>query len=100
VSQPETRYARSGGIHVAFQVLGDGPVDLVFVPGFISNMETQWEDAGYAHLCHRLAAFSRLILFDKRGSGLSDRVGDMPDLETRMDDVRAVLDAAGRAGRC
>jgi pimeloyl-ACP methyl ester carboxylesterase/DNA-binding CsgD family transcriptional regulator len=95
VSQPETRYARSGGIHVAFQVLGDGPVDLVFVPGFISNMETQWEDAGYAHLCHRLAAFSRLILFDKRGSGLSDRVGDMPDLETRMDDVRAVLDAAG-----
>ena len=91
----ETRYARSGEVHVAYQVLGDGPVDIVFVQGFISNLEVQWEEPGLAHLLHRLAGLGRLILFDKRGSGLSDRVPEMPALETRMDDVRAVMDAAG-----
>src|SRR6266699_326891 len=94
---PETRYARSGEARIAYQVVGQGPLDLVFVPGFISNLEVHWEDAGYGHLLHRLAAFTRLILLDKRGTGLSDRVDPdhLPSLETRMDDVRAVMDAAG-----
>src|SRR6266478_10078708 len=94
---PQTRYARSGDVRIAYQVVGNGPIDLVFVPGFISNLELHWEDPGYAHLLQRLSSFARLILFDKRGTGLSDRVDayDLPSLETRMDDVRAVLDAAG-----
>jgi len=94
---PETRYARSGEVHIAYQVLGDGPIDLVFIPGFISNLEHHWEDPGFSHLLHRLAAFCRLIQFDKRGTGLSDHVpvSDLPSLEARMDDVRAVLDAVG-----
>jgi pimeloyl-ACP methyl ester carboxylesterase/DNA-binding CsgD family transcriptional regulator len=95
VTRPETHYARSGDIHIAYQVVGGGPIDIVFVQGFISNLETQWEDPGLTHLFNRLASFARLIIFDKRGSGLSDRVGDVPDLQTRMDDVRAVMDAAG-----
>ncbi len=92
---PETQYARSGDVHIAYQTVGRGPIDVVFVQGFISNLETQWEDPGLTHLFNRLASFARLIIFDKRGSGLSDRVSDMPNLETRMDDVRAVMDAAG-----
>jgi pimeloyl-ACP methyl ester carboxylesterase/DNA-binding CsgD family transcriptional regulator len=92
---PETRYARNGATHIAYQVIGDGPIDLVFVQGFLSNLEVQWEDAGLNHLFNRLGGFARLILFDRRGSGLSDRVSEMPNLETRMDDVRAVLDAVG-----
>ena len=91
----ETRYARSGDVHIAYQVVGEGAVDIVFVQGFISNLEVQWEEPGLAHLLTRLAALGRLILFDKRGAGLSDRVPDMPSLETRMEDVRAVMDAAG-----
>jgi class 3 adenylate cyclase/pimeloyl-ACP methyl ester carboxylesterase len=91
---PQVRYARSGGLHIAFQVLGDGPMDLVHVPPFISNLELQWEDAAYARYMRRLASFSRLIMFDKRGTGLSDRV-DVASREERMDDVRAVMDAAG-----
>jgi pimeloyl-ACP methyl ester carboxylesterase/DNA-binding CsgD family transcriptional regulator len=90
----ETHYARSGDAHIAYQVLGHGPIDIVFVQGFISNLEVQWEEPGLAHLLSRLAGFGRLILFDKRGSGLSDRVPEMPNMETRMDDVRAVMDAA------
>jgi class 3 adenylate cyclase/predicted alpha/beta hydrolase len=94
---PETHYARSGDIRIAYQVVGDGPFDLVFVPGFISNLDVQWEDPGFAHLLNRLCAFTRLILLDKRGTGLSDRIDDhhLPTLETRMDDVRAVMDAVG-----
>jgi pimeloyl-ACP methyl ester carboxylesterase/DNA-binding CsgD family transcriptional regulator len=95
MARTDTQYARSGDVHIAYQVMGDGPIDVVFVQGFISNLETQWEDPGLTHLFNRLASFSRLIIFDKRGSGLSDRDTDMPDLETRMDDVRAVLDATG-----
>lgn len=92
-----TRYARSGDVHIAYQVVGQGPIDLVFVPGFISNLDLHWEDEGYSRLLHRLSSFSRLILFDKRGTGLSDRVDAhaLPSLETRMDDVRAVMDAVG-----
>jgi len=94
---PETRYAKSGDVRIAYQVIGNGTIDLVFVPGFLSNLEVHWEDPGYSHLLQRLGAFTRLIQFDKRGTGLSDRVDthDLPSLETRMDDVRAVMDAAG-----
>jgi pimeloyl-ACP methyl ester carboxylesterase/DNA-binding CsgD family transcriptional regulator len=93
----ETRYALSGEVRIAYQVVGQGSLDLVFVPGFISNLDLHWEDEGYTRLLRRLSAFSRLILFDKRGTGLSDRVDvhHLPSLEMRMDDVRAVMDAAG-----
>ncbi|MGH7879603.1 MAG: alpha/beta fold hydrolase, partial [Candidatus Binataceae bacterium] len=96
---PETRYAKSGDVRIAYQVIGHGPLDLVFVPGYISNLEVQWEDPGFTHLLNRLSAFTRLILLDKRGTGLSDRVDNhhLPSLETRMDDVRAVMDAVGSA---
>lgn len=95
--RPETRYAKSGDVHVAYQVVGEGAVDLVLVHGWISHLEHQWEDPSLARFLDRLASFSRLILFDKRGTGLSDRVADsaLPTLEQRMDDVRAVMDAAG-----
>jgi pimeloyl-ACP methyl ester carboxylesterase len=91
--KPETRYARSGDVNIAYQVVGEGPRDLVFVPGWVTNIDVFWEEPVVARFFQRLASFSRLILFDKRGTGLSDRVGDMPNLETRMDDVRAVMDA-------
>jgi pimeloyl-ACP methyl ester carboxylesterase len=92
---PETKYARSGNIHIAYQVGGTGPPDIILVPGFPSHVEYQWEEPGFRHLLHRLASFSRLICFDKRGSGLSDRAASVATLEERMDDVRAVLDAVG-----
>jgi pimeloyl-ACP methyl ester carboxylesterase len=93
----QTRYAKSRDVHIAYQVMGDGPVDLVLVPGWVSNVELWWEDPGWNAFMHRLMSFSRLILFDKRGTGLSDRVSvrEMPTLEERMDDVRAVMDAVG-----
>ncbi|HZN42269.1 MAG TPA: adenylate/guanylate cyclase domain-containing protein [Actinomycetota bacterium] len=95
---PETRYAKThDDVHVAYQVVGDGPVDMVFVMGWVTNVEAMWEEPNVARFLDRLASFSRLILFDKRGVGLSDRVPNdrLPDLETRMDDVRAVMDAVG-----
>ncbi len=94
---PETRYAKSGDVNIAYQVVGDGSFDLVYVPGWISNVELMWEEPAHARLLRRLASFSRLILFDKRGTGLSDPVSldRLPTLEERMDDVRAVMDAAG-----
>jgi class 3 adenylate cyclase len=92
---PETRYARSGDLRIAYQVIGHGPVDLVFVPGFVSNIECLWDDPVIASFFRRLASFSRLILFDKCGTGLSDRVGGLPNLEKRMDDLRAVMQAVG-----
>ncbi|HEU5278907.1 MAG TPA: adenylate/guanylate cyclase domain-containing protein [Gaiellaceae bacterium] len=97
MDRPETRYAKSGEVNIAYQVVGDGPFDLIWVPGWISNVEESWEVPEYAHFLRRLASFSRLILFDKRGTGLSDRVSNerLPTLEQRMDDVRAVLEAAG-----
>jgi pimeloyl-ACP methyl ester carboxylesterase len=93
--QAETRYADSGGVNIAYQTLGKGPQDLVFVPGWASNIEVYQEEPAFARFVSRLTSFTRLILFDKRGTGLSDRVGDMPSLEVRMDDVRAVMDAVG-----
>jgi pimeloyl-ACP methyl ester carboxylesterase len=92
---PQTRYARSGALSIAYQVLGKGPIDLVVVPGWISNIEVFWEDAHVARFFERLSTFTRLILFDKRGTGLSDRSTEAATLEERMDDVRAVLDAVG-----
>ncbi|MCH7523283.1 MAG: alpha/beta hydrolase, partial [Chloroflexi bacterium] len=94
---PETRYAKSGDVNIAYQVVGDGPLDLVLVPGFASHLEVAWEEPSLARLLSRLASFSRLITFDKRGTGLSDRVSlnELPTLEQRMDDVRAVMDALG-----
>jgi pimeloyl-ACP methyl ester carboxylesterase len=90
-----TSYARSGDVHIAYQVVGSGPFDLVFSPSPVSNIEVMWEWPPFARFLHRLASFSRLIVFDKRGTGLSDRVTDAATLEERMDDVRAVMDAAG-----
>lgn len=96
VSQaPETRYARSGEVNIAYQVIGNGPVDLVFVMGWVSHLDYFWAEPSFAAFLKRLASFSRLILFDKRGTGLSDPVAELPTLEQRMDDVRAVLEAAG-----
>src|SRR3989441_9084499 len=95
MQRPETRYAKSGDVSVAFQVVGDGPFDLVFAPGFVSNVEYGWEEPTLETFYRRLASFCRLIIFDKRGTGLSDRVSGVPDLETRMDDVRAIMDATG-----
>ena len=93
--RPETCYAKSGDVNIAYQVVGDGPLDLVVVPGWISNVDFAWEDPLYGEWVRRLAAFSRVILFDKRGTGLSDRdVGDST-LEERMDDLRAVLATVG-----
>jgi class 3 adenylate cyclase len=96
-AQPTTRYARSGSVSIAYQVVGDGPRDLVFVGGWVSHLESGWDEPLLARFRRRLASFSRLILFDKRGTGMSDRVPDanLPTLEQRMDDVRAVMDAAG-----
>src|SRR5713101_2215810 len=94
VMVPETRYARSGNLHIAYQVAGDGPVDLVFVHGWISHIEHLWEEPSLARLLNRLASFSRLIL-DKRGTGLSDpaTLEKLPTLEERMDDLREVMEA-------
>jgi class 3 adenylate cyclase len=91
---PEVRYARSGDVSIAYQVVGDGPVDVLFVP-YMINLVWAWEQPIFVDFCSQLTSFSRLILFDKRGTGLSDRPRDLPTLETRMDDIRAVMDAAG-----
>lgn len=92
---PEIRYAKSDDIYIAYQVLGRGPLDMVFVPGFISHLEHYWEAPPIVRFAQRLASFTRLILLDKRGTGLSDRVAGVATLEQRMDDVRAVMDTVG-----
>ena len=96
---PETRYARSGDVHIAYQVIGDGPIDLIYVPTWISQVEHYWEEPRVARYFRRLASFSRLIMFDRRGSGLSDPVVGAPTLEEQMDDVVAVMDAVGSERR-
>jgi len=95
MAAPVTRYAKSGNVHIAYQVFGSGRTDLVFVPGFISHIENYWEFPDLARWLLRLARFARVIMFDKRGTGLSDPVAEVPSLDLRMDDVRAVMDAAG-----
>jgi DNA-binding winged helix-turn-helix (wHTH) protein/alpha-beta hydrolase superfamily lysophospholipase len=91
---PETHYAASGELQIAYQVVGEGPIDFVHVPGWVSHVEYGWEEPSLAGFYRGLASFSRLILFDKRGTGLSDRAAGLPDIQQRMDDVRAVMDAA------
>ena len=93
--RPPIQYAKSGDLHIAYQVLGEGPLDLVFVPPFLWHLEYCWEETATAQFLERLASFSRLVLFDKRGMGLSDRFDGVATLEERMDDVRAVMDAVG-----
>jgi pimeloyl-ACP methyl ester carboxylesterase len=93
--QPTIRYAKSGQIHVAYQVFGDGVIDLVLMPGFVSHLEVWWSEPAHARWLQRLGQAARVILFDKRGTGLSDRVDHQPNMDARMDDVRAVMDAVG-----
>jgi len=95
MEMPETRYARSGDVAVAYQVLGEDPFDVVFAPGVVSHVELYWEAAGMAALLRGIAKHARLIIFGKRGTGLSDRDVGVPTLEERSDDIRAVMDAAG-----
>jgi pimeloyl-ACP methyl ester carboxylesterase len=95
VEAPEVQYAKSGDVSIAYQVTGDGPFDFVFVPGFVSHIEVEWSLPGLAPVLKQFSSFSRLIRLDKRGTGMSDRVIGAPTLETRMDDVRAVMDAVG-----
>jgi pimeloyl-ACP methyl ester carboxylesterase len=92
--QPVTRYARSGDVHIAYQAFGAGPINLVMVPGFVSNIENYWDEPDLARFLRRLAGYARVVTFDKRGTGMSDRVTELPGLEQRMDDLRAVMDAA------
>ena len=92
---PVTRYAPSGDASIAYQVMGDRPIDLVMVPGVVSHVEFAHELPGYTAFLRRLSTFARVISFDKRGQGLSDRISGAPPLEERMDDVRAVMDAVG-----
>ncbi len=92
---PETRYAKSGDIHIAYQIVGEGPIDIVLIPGLFTHVEHQWEEPSFARFLERLASFARLIVFDARGAGLSDRALELPPMEEQMDDVLAVLEAAG-----
>ena len=94
-TMPATKYAKSGDVHIAYQVVGEGAQPLVLVPGWVSHIEYAWEEPSFSRFLRRLASFSKLILLDRRGTGLSDRVSELPSLEQRMDDVRAVMDAAG-----
>jgi pimeloyl-ACP methyl ester carboxylesterase len=92
---PVTQYARSGDVHIAYQEFGDGPINLVLVPGFVSNVENYWDQPDFARFLSRLAGYARVVTFDKRGTGMSDRVAELPGLDQRMDDLRAVMDAVG-----
>jgi pimeloyl-ACP methyl ester carboxylesterase len=92
---PVTRYAKSRDVHVAYQVFGDGPANLVLAPPFVSNIENYWDEPDFSRWLLRLASYARIVMLDKRGTGMSDRVTELPGLDERMDDIRAVLDAAG-----
>jgi pimeloyl-ACP methyl ester carboxylesterase len=95
VRVPETRYSRSGDVSIAFQVLGSGPFDVVVAPGAVSHVELLWEVAGWAAWLRGVASQARVVVFDQRGTGMSDRIAEVPTLEERSDDIRAVMDAAG-----
>src|SRR4051794_40632633 len=94
-AKPQTKYARIGDASVAYQITGEGPPDVLFVPGFISNVEQYWEMPTIPGMLHRFERFSRLIRFDKRGTGLSDPMDHVPTVDDRLDDLLAVMDAAG-----
>ena len=93
--QPDTRYAKSGDVHIAYQVFGEGPLNVVFAPPGFTNVEHWWDEPETSRWLLRLASYARVVLFDKRGTGSSDRVADFPGLDQRMDDLRAVMDAIG-----
>ena len=93
--RPQTRYAKSGEVHIAYQIFGDGPINLVLAPGFVSHIDNYWDHPGVVRWLEDLGSFARVVIFDKRGTGLSDQVPDMPGVDERMDDVRAVMDAVG-----
>lgn len=95
MNRAETRYARSGDVHIAYQAYGEGDCNLIVVPPFVSHIENFWDQPDCASWFARLGSFARVAVFDKRGTGMSDRVADLPGLDQRMDDVRAVMDAAG-----
>ncbi len=95
VTTPVTRYAKSEGVHVAYQEFGDGPANVVFVPGFVSHIDNYWTHPNVVRWLERLGSFARVVMFDKRGTGLSDRVSELPGMDERMDDVRAVMDEVG-----
>jgi class 3 adenylate cyclase len=95
MTTPTTHYAQSEDVHIAYQEFGDGPANLVFVPGFVSHIENYWTHPDFALWLDQLGSFARVVMFDKRGTGLSDRVSDLPAMDERMDDVRAVMDAVG-----
>lgn len=92
---PVTRYAKSGEIHIAYQIFGNGFIDLVLVPGFVSHIENYWEEPSFARWLYQLGSFTRVVMFDKRGTGLSDRVNNLPNMDERMDDIQAVIDDSG-----
>jgi hypothetical protein len=93
--QPVTQYAKSGDVHIAYQAFGEGRINLVMVPGFVSNVENYWDEPDFARFLTRLASYARVVTFDKLGTGMSDRATELPGLDQRMDDLRAVMDAAG-----
>ena len=93
--QPVTRYAKSGDVHIAYQVFGEGPLNLVLAPPFVSNIENYWDEPDFSRWLLRLASYARVVMLDKRGTGMSDRVSELPGLDERIDDLRAVMDAAG-----
>lgn len=95
LSMPDTQYARSGDVHIAYQVFGDGPQDVVVIPGWVTHVEMLWEGPYFRRFFEALSAFARVAIFDKRGTGLSDRNVGIAPLEERMDDTRAVMDACG-----
>lgn len=92
--QPDTRYAKSGEVHIAYQIFGEGPINLVLASPFVSNVEHWWDEPDVARWLLRLASFARVVMLDKRGTGMSDRGADLPGLDQRIDDLRAVMDAA------
>lgn len=92
---PRTQYVERGGVSIPYQVLGDGPIDLLIAPGFISHLDLQWTDPGFSHFLERMASFTRLIMYDKPGTGLSDPIAHLPTPEERGADILAVLDAVG-----
>jgi pimeloyl-ACP methyl ester carboxylesterase len=93
---PETRYAQNSDVSIAYQVMGNGPIDLILIPGYVSHIEFAHELPGLTAFMRRLASFARVVTFDKRGQGLSDRMSGAPSLEVRMDDVRAIMDAVAQ----
>jgi pimeloyl-ACP methyl ester carboxylesterase len=93
--QPVTRYAKSGNVQIAYQVFGDGPLNVVIVPPFVSNIENYWDEPDFSRWLLRMAGYARVVMFDKRGTGMSDRIGELPGVDERMDDLRAVMDAVG-----